>query len=213
MATRLSLLLLLLILCFSADCKASSTLLVDQDFNVISFNGVSYKSSFVTSDSKIKLNPGVNKIAIEYEVVFDHDDDFDLIKSDTVLVSFYANRNQNYVLSYLKPANPRAARIFAKNPTISILDQTGKNLKASSYFLGSKSESFINQQTKPSLRGQQPINIISNKNPRSTKKRPAVHSSKPDKPMTDVAEKLEFWWSKATPKQREAFLKKILNKE
>lgn len=200
---------IILTFCFSATTEASSYLSIDQDFNVVSVNGKSYNSGFITSDSKVKLRLGVNKIAIEYEVIFDHGDDFDLIKSETLLVSFYASRDKNYVLNYLRPANSRAARLFVKNPIINVLDNTGYQLKASSYFIGSKSDSFINQQTRPSITGQPPIRITSNKNPTKSK---GNSTNLPQKQSdADAEERLNYWWRKATEKQRQSFLKKILN--
>ncbi len=205
--------LIVLAFALGSFCKANPTLLVDQDFNVISVNGSSYQGGFLTSDSKLQLQSGVNKIAVEYEVVFDQDDEFDLIKSDTLVISFYATKNNHYVLNYLKPANSRAARLFAKNPMINILDHSGSHLKASSYFLGSKSEGFINQQTRPSLIGQKPIRITSEKSIDSTDSQLKSTPSKTNKAVTNAEQQLEYWWQRATPKQRQSFLKKVLNNE
>jgi uncharacterized protein len=198
-------LLVMLILSFTIEANTSLTIAIDQDFNVISVNGKSYKSVFLATNSVVNLRNGVNKIAIEYEEVFDQYDEFELVKSDTFLISFYANNNKNYTLTYLKPANARAARVFAKNPIISIVDQTGALVRASSFFLGSKSEGFVNQQTRPSLIGQPAIRITSNdKNikQQARKKNNAEASA-------NAEERLEFWWQKATPQQRQSFLDKI----
>ncbi len=188
---------------FPQYLAASPSLLIDQDFNVLSVNGKSFSDGFFSADSTVKLISGVNKIALEYEAVFEQEDDFDLVKSEVLLITFYAQHQDQYRLTYLKPSNARAARKFAGSPKLSIVSPDGNPIKFSSYFLASKSEGFVNQQTRPSLVGQPAIKITSKSNKPKSKA----------KQQPNPEERLEYWWRKATKQQRQSFLKKVSDKQ
>ena len=100
----------LLVSVLSESVMANSKLTVNEDFNVISVNGTSVEQKLFTNNNQVSLKSGINKIALIFEVVYENDDDFDIIKSDAFVISFYAKNHAQYLLKYLKSANSRAAR-------------------------------------------------------------------------------------------------------
>ena len=200
----------LLVSVLSESVMANSKLTVNEDFNVISVNGTSVEQKLFTNNNQVSLKSGINKIALIFEVVYENDDDFDIIKSDAFVISFYAKNHAQYLLKYLKSANSRAARKYALNPIFSIEDIDGRLIQNKSRLLESNSESFVNQQTKPSLMGQTRLLITSDKTPQGNKNKSpedlrAINSNQD----VDPVEMLDYWWLQASPKQRKSFLDKI----
>jgi len=196
--------LLFLIYSISSVLYAQSKLSVPEEFNVISINGSSVSSSLLQSNNNIKLRHGFNKIALEYEAVFDseNEDHFDIIKSDIFIVDFYVNKNDQYRARYLKQSNAKAARQFAKNPSISITDSQEKNIRLKQFFTASKSMSDIYQQTQINKDNQKTINIQSVPN-KKNQTNPNIEQ------QPNAENMLEYWWQQADEKQRQSFLKKV----
>jgi len=196
--------LFLLLVATSKQLIAQSSIEIPEDFNVISINGISHNKKLFSKKSGHSLIPGINKIALEYEVVYESNDtdDFDIITSEIFVMSFYVTANHKYKLQYLKQANSRAARRYSRNPVFKISDDRNNKVRTETWFLGSNSINFINQQTKPSVTGQSPLIITAKKKDNKT------HVTRTEKSVN--AEKmLEHWWSKASIEQRQSFLKKI----
>jgi len=200
---RLKTCLLFLIYAISSALNAQSKLLIPEEFNVISVNGSPVSSSLLQSNHNIILHQGFNKIAIEYEAVFDseNEDHFDIIKSDVFIIDFYINKNDQYRARYLKQSNTKAARQFAKNPSITISDSQGKTIRMTQFFTASNSMSSINQQTQINQANQDTI-IIRSESDKTSQKRL-------DKQQPNAEDMLGYWWQQANEKQRQSFLKKI----
>jgi len=191
---------------FGSVLFAQSKLLIPEEFNVISINGSPVSSSLLQSGNNFELRLGINKIALEYEAVFDseNEDHFDIIKSDIFIIDFYINKDDQYRARYLKQSNAKAARRYVKSPLITISDSQEKNIRLKQFFTASNSITSINQQTRTNHNNQQAINIVSEPNKNKT-----IKSNKPQQP--DAETMLHYWWQQADEKQRQSFLKKINN--
>lgn len=202
---RIRLFSLIVLILFANYSMARSSLEVSEEFNIVSVNGQSHKNDLFSGNRIVNLIPGLNKIALEYEAVFEVDnDDFDIVKSSPFVISFYAPTNRRFKLKHIKQANTKAARKFAINPLVSIKSD-GQLVRSNLIILASNSDNYINQQTNINSK-QTPITITSSPATAKTHKRNLSLTPSAD-------DMLKYWWDIASKEQREAFLKSIeLNK-
>jgi len=188
---------------------ATPILQVTEKFVVVSVNGKSFSNGILARDAKIPLNIGINKIALRYKELFEgqYGDDHDIISSDIFVIQTTINKDQTYTLQYLKPTDASAARRYAKEPIINIVDHQGHSMKVENTYLAAQSEGFVNQATRINIPAQQMISITS-------PKKIAVQEPTDSTSEQAMAEQmLMFWWNKADDKQRRAFLEQIKAKQ
>ena len=192
-----------LLLFFCHSIAAKSNLLITEEFKVISVNGAPFTDSRLKKMTSLKLSQGINKIAIEYQMVFRSNggNNFETVKSDIFVISFHPQSIGQYRLQYLKQTNSRAAKNFIRNPLVNIIDSQGKKVESSQFFPESQSFSSIHQITAKKIKPQQSIRLVS--------KAAIKKNNKPNSPQTDVEAMLLFWWQQANQQQRQSFLKKI----
>ncbi len=193
----------LLLLFFCHFAAANSNLLITEEFKVISINGAPFTDSRLKKITSLKLSPGINKIAIEYEMVFrsNSGNNFETVKSDIFVISFHLQSVGQYRLQYLKQTNLKAAKIFIRNPIVNIIDDQGRKVESSQFFPESQSIRSIHQSTAKKIEPQQSIRLVS---------KAAIDKSKtPNSPQTDVEAMLLYWWQQANQQQRQSFLKEI----
>ena len=68
----------------SFNAQAAGTLKLAKEFNLLAINGEEYQSGLFGGHSNIKLRTGINRLVIEFEEVYEgeDDDDFD---EDTII--------------------------------------------------------------------------------------------------------------------------------
>ena len=197
-----SFLTVVFLLYLSPTLIAESQLTISKEFNIISVNGKAQTHNLSSNSSLLKLNSGLNKIAISYESIFKSKaEHFETIKSNIFVVSFYLPSDGRYRLLHLKQANLKAARMFIQDPQINIIDQQGKNIKSKQFFPASQSIDLIHQSTKKNIEIQQPIRLVS--------KKPSNTNQEKNIPKEDAEVMLLFWWQQASTQQRESFLETI----
>jgi len=185
---------------------AAPTLLVTEKFIVISVNGKNFSSSIFESQAKVNLNKGINKIALKYKELFesnDDDDDHTVIDSDIFVIQMFIDKDQTYKLRYLRPMDASAARRYAREPIVSIVNQQGKNINVENIYLAAQSRGFVNQATRINTTSQTMINLTSPNKIVNT----ATANTDSSKPK--AGQMLIFWWDQADEKQRKAFLEQI----
>lgn len=205
----------------SFSCLAETQLEIAEAFNVRAVNGKLYSKGLFSQTRKLKLKPGLNLIALEYEEVFENDDgeNFDIIKSDTFILKVYLKRNQDYRQRYTRPHNASAARRYRLNPVFEIIEFDRKNnrqlnikFEMQPLAAAGGSDSFLISKTRA---GKKSTLDLSHPNRNKSK-----HSNKeviPEKSLMQTDAKsnavrmLEYWWKQATPEEREAFLRSHQN--
>ena len=210
------LLTFLLLAVFNQNLLARAKLIIPQDFNLIAINGHRYSSPILQTTDTVPLAIGTNRIALEYEKLWDDDysESFSTVKSKVFLVQFSVNKDNNsqnetlFRLTYIKPYDMKASEKFAKNPRVNVLTPQSSTLNSQQSTPSIQRLSHIIQLTagvkshldRPILNSNKPIRITSNKN---TRKQKDVSKQQ------DVSAQLDYWWSKATKEERKKFLEKI----
>jgi len=205
---------LLLILLFApGSLLAESHLTIAKAFNVLAVNGTSYAKGLISQNRDLTLRTGKNRLVIEYEEVFESDDDdnFDIVKSTPFLLEVYLQKDKNYQQRIVKPASVKAAKQFASQPLFDIVEindnQPGPKVAFTITALASNNTAFLIQQSR--LRQNTTLDL-SHPNPKSSKM-PAQKSLTAEPPPSMASKMLHYWWQQATPEEREAFLEAINN--
>ncbi len=197
-----AILIVILLLTICPPLFAQSQLAIAKEFKVLSVNGKDHLPQSSLKTSLLKLNGGRNKIAISYGSIFENERGyFERIESKAFIISFYLPSDGQYRLLHLKQANLIAAKKFAQNPLVNIVNQQGESVKYRQFFPSSQSIDIIHQSTQKRLEMHQPIRLISKK---SLNKKQEPNISK-----EDAEAMLLFWWQQASPLQRQSFLNKI----
>lgn len=168
----------------------------------MSVNGKVHSQNLLSKTSLLELNSGLNKIAIAYQGNFKNTNgDFEIIKSNIFIVSFYLPSDDQYRLLHLRQANLSAAKKFAQNPIVNIISQQGESVKSKHFFPVSQSTDVILQSTTNDIEIQQPIRLES--------KKTSNRKQEKNTPKKDAEVMLLFWWQQANTQQRESFLETI----
>ncbi|MGX5202041.1 DUF2057 family protein [Aliikangiella sp. IMCC44632] len=207
--------LFLLAISSTLGANANQTKLkVAESFNILAINGSLYQSGLVNQERNLSLRSGINKIVIEFEEVYESDDadNFDIVKSQPILINAYFEYNQTYLLRLIKPATALAARKYIKQPIFELVKVESNSalskINFSARILNSNADSFYIQETR--LKPNRVLNISSET---AEAQRLPVKATPKDasKSATDslTLEKLNYWWDLASEQEKAAFLAKI----
>lgn len=189
--------------------SAEIVLNIAEAFNIKAVNGSSYSSGFIKQNKSLKLRNGLNLIALEYEEVFENEnnDTFDIVKSDLYLLKVYLQNNQEYQQRFVKPHDAKAAKSYIKNPIFEIIGLENKTpIRFELEPLESNQTSFVIAKTK--LGGKTTINLSSVDKTPQNKFNPSQTTQKNDiqPPQSNASKMLDYWWLQATPEERKMFL-------
>jgi|GEM_PF-2104108 len=210
------LIVLLLVLAGYKPVQAETLFKVAEAFNIRAVNGSLYPSGLLKQNRQLSLRPGINLIALEYEEVFESEDDdnFDIIKSDVFLLNIYLKQNTQYQQRLVKPHNAAAAKRYIMNPLFEVLEsdvkhQNQKKVAFELLPLSSNLESFIVASThikaRPTLDLSHPSAFKAKQNNQTIK---IVRGKQA---QSQTSRMLNYWWQRATPDERKEFLNSISN--
>jgi uncharacterized protein YccT (UPF0319 family) len=194
--------------------KANISLIIPEVFNIKSVNGQPFTQPLLQASNTITLNSGINKVALEFEAVYEDEDNdsFDIIKSDIFIINAYLQENQIYRLRFLKPKDSRAARKYVKQPLVDLFNQNGERTHHQQQFADTSAMSAIHRLTRKPIIKQAPIILTSKTINDATNPNQSGHyerlRSSGDEPGTPL-ENLEYWWSQASSKEKKLFLESV----
>ncbi|TQV87529.1 DUF2057 family protein [Aliikangiella coralliicola] len=211
-------LLILSVFLFSS-VQAQPKLTIAESFNIKALNGKNYPSGLLNQNRQLSLRPGLNKLAIEFEEVYEDEDgeNFDIVKSDPYLLSIYLEKDGNYFQRFIKPVDASAAKRYILNPVFEVVkgDRNSK-VKFQLRPLASDQTSFLISETRP--RQKAAVNL-SHQNKNSGSISPNNKASilsgenSPQRPISQgrsmPTKMLHYWWQQASPEERKAFLQSI----
>lgn len=191
----------------SFNAQAAGTLKLAKEFNLIAINGEEYQSGLFGGHSNIKLRTGINRLVIEFEEVYEgeDDDDFDVIKSGSFLLQFSASANAKLSQSILKPKNADAAKRFIKNPVFTIKDSQSKTVVHSISPLQSDKLSFAVSKTKPRQNAAIDLSYPSTKKSKITAPLKTGNAANKSRALN----MLIYWWSQASEEDKKDFKEAI----
>lgn len=194
---------------FTKVTIATPSITFAREFNIKAVNGVEYSSGLIDQDRKVSLRKGLNRIVLEFEEVYEgeDDDDFDIVKSGWYLLQVSVDDKQ-YQQKIVRPADASAAKKYIKNPLFELVDKSAKS-RLNFKLLPIASDKLDFAISKSKLRQNDAI-LISHPNKKSDSI--AVHKHSLNVSQTQASQMLDYWWQQATAKEREAFLKKVNKK-
>jgi uncharacterized protein YccT (UPF0319 family) len=206
---------------------AESVLTFAEAFNIKAVNGKPFASGLLKQEKSVKLNAGINLIAIEYEEVFDSEDtdNFDIIRSGAFLLRIYLQPNTAYVQRIVRPINADAARQYRLNPVFEIVtaDTATKPINFNLSALASNEQSFLIAKTKSKQSNKQLLltdlnsgqlvkgksrSLFSQYDKQQTQPKFEAKQNLLEQPKNSL-EQLRYWWSKASAEDKKKFIKEI----
>ena len=220
-------LLLLLPLAFSPlasagnkPAKAIAKLMIPEDFDVLYVDGEKFpKKVFVSGDTTLSLTPGEHHVVIQYNRIFEQGDAIDGVKSEPLMLTTTLAANVQYHLQYPPLKTVKDAKVFAKDPQVTLLamdndqaphpvDMTiAKQLEKKAWL-----DRFVKKASAPEDDLPVAVSDLPNADgtyPAKAKKPNASNSSGVETTLSDAAFQLRYWWKKATEKERQDFLKEV----
>ncbi len=193
--------------------SAAPKLTLSKSFNIVAVNGSEYESGIFSQSKELTLNNGLNRVAIEYEEVFDGEDgdDFDVVKSGVFLLQLYAESNSQLTQSFIKPSDASAAKRYIKHPMFSIKKQSGESVEFNLSPMQSDKLSYILGKTK--LRQNAAIDLSHpNRKKGKIPQSKELKQTKASVESSRALQMLEYWWSQASEADKKAF-KETLKKQ
>lgn len=160
---------------------------VPETIHILSIDGKEQNSSFFGARNRQQvLTTGEHILSVRYSQLFNLTaDEHDIIKSKPLAIRFVAETGKHYQLVADAPKRYEAAKEFAKNPTIRLVDKTTGN---------SQSAVLVKSYAEASL-----VDTIGKAFQNSTDENQTVTSG------SNNAQLLQELWLKATPQERQAF--------
>lgn len=160
---------------------------VPETIHILSIDGKEQNSSFFGARNRQQvLTTGEHILSVRYSQLFNLTaDEHDIIKSKPLAIRFVAEAGKHYQLVADAPKRYEAAKEFAKNPTIRLVDKTTGN---------SQSAVLVKSYAEASL-----VDTIGKAFQNSTDENQAATSH------SNNAQLLQELWLKATPQERQAF--------
>lgn len=180
---------------FSLDAK----ILIPEDFDIQVVNGKEYSAPLFQKKSVqvvvLDATRDRQQIVVRYSQVFDDGDDFDVVKSKPFMFEFKVGATTQLKLEFQAPSDYAEARVFAKNPVVSVVSDDKKVPVVHSYDVEQKAwlASFVTPQEQ------------------STALAEDVVVSKPASELKKVSpvSQLFYWWDQASEAERETFLRHV----
>lgn len=191
-----------------ANTVMAAQLIVPEAYDVLSVNGVEQGMSLMRK-KEIALQPGQNVIVLEYDEIFDSEinDSHDSIRSQPYALVFTISANQDLRLHSPGIKSREQAESYAKAPTFRVETLSGPRVEYQA-FPAKDLSLAINQ---PPTTVAPPVTTPP---PGKTPRMPYVTEPSSNNTATppaqpDALQMLQFWWSQATPEQRQQFLQQI----
>ena len=168
------------------------TLDVPEIIHILSINGQEQNSTFFGSRQHTKkLQLGENILSVRYSQLFNLTaDEHDIIKSKPLAIRFMAEAGKSYQLVANAPKRYEAAKEFAKNPDIRLIDKSTGN---------SQSATMIKSYAEASL-----VDTIGKAFQNSSEDNNSTSATK-----TNNYQLLQEIWLKASPQERQAFAARL----
>ena len=197
----------LLVMGLLANTVMAAQLIVPEAFDVLSVNGVEQGMSLMRKKA-IALQPGQNVIVLEYDEIFDSEinDSHDSIRSQPYALVFTIGANQDLRLHSPGIKSREQAESYAKAPTFRVETLSGPRVEYQAF-----------PAKDLSLATSQPLTTVAppvttpppGKTPRMPYVTESSSNSTNNPAQPDALQLLQFWWSQATPEQRQQFLQQI----
>ncbi|MFN4292328.1 MAG: DUF2057 family protein [Permianibacter sp.] len=191
----------------------AAELLVPEPFDVLQVNDAAFGAT-LQREKRLTLAPGRHVIVLEYDQIFDADfgDSHDRIASKPfALVLTVADES---VLTVQDPQlrSGDEARRYANAPTLRVFDQARRELAVQVLPVQAVGDAFVTPAaavpTSPVAASAPAVAPVAVPNPTAAIAPQAVQPA--PSASNDPLQQLQYWWQRATPEQRAAFLQQIV---
>lgn len=181
-----------------SNLAMATTLIVPEEFEVMRVNGEEYSSTLLATETKVELSTGQNVLVLKYVEMFDDDmeDHHITVRSKPFIILFSIGNESKLTFSYPKQADSIAARIYAKQPSVSII--AGNNTKLA--LINQSLNSYNDEVMKKTMQRRENIvkqSLVQEDNSRFQKQAP------------NSLEMLKFWWQQASEEDKTKFVEHI----
>ena len=178
---------------YEGPAKADSevaTFIVPTNYNLLSINAVHYQKKFLKDGATINLLPGSHQLIIEYHDIWDlTGQEHEKVTSKPIAITFTAQAGTQYSIHAEPLKSVEQAQVFAKKPSISIMDMTTKQT--------------VSAKIKYNLYGQGLFTtLFGGSQPESAQ--PSVATTNTAK-TGKALEMLKYWWETADESQQGDF--------
>lgn len=188
----------------------AAELVIPEPFDVLQVNDAAFGAT-LQREKRLTLAPGRHVIVLEYDQIFDADfgDSHDRIESKPfALVLTIAEES---VLTVQDPQlrSGDEARRYANAPTLRVFDQARRELAVQVLPVQAVGDAFVTPAAAvPVAVSGQAVAPVAAPSPTAAiapqAAQPAPSAS------NDPLQQLQYWWQRATPEQRAAFLQQIV---
>ncbi|WP_407332850.1 DUF2057 family protein [Enterovibrio sp. 27052020O] len=189
---------------------AEVTLHVNNNVELLAYNGQSHKSSMFGKQEPITLDNGTQQLAFRYVESFEEGKDITFIKSDVLIVTFDANDKDVY-FAFPKHKNKRQARAFNENPNFQLVDDTNSPIAFEQNKLMKNGFQLSRDYLAELSRFNQtdkPASLQLTATPSTTASTPASRGAKvvlSGESIDEIDYQLHYWFQKASPEAKARF--------
>lgn len=200
-----------------AAFAGQGSLVVPEHFEIISINGEQF-GGLLTEKHRSVLAAGEHIIEVQYFDLLD-DDDSDShtkVRSTAQAFNLHVEAGHHYQLEAERPYDVDDARVFAAHPQFVIKDTTsGRYLSLNVVSAQEQQASLLRQllgskQSKP-VAALQPVAPITQPAMPEKTSAAAVPKVEESQAQQNAELQLLYWWSQASPEQRQRFLTQVLS--
>jgi uncharacterized protein YccT (UPF0319 family) len=177
-----------------------ATLVVPEALDILKVDNTKYSGKlFSLGDKTVKLGPGLHRIVVEYEVIWDiSTDEHERVWSEPFQIAFVAEAGKQYYIKVPAFTYLKQAQKYADKPEIKIIDRSTNQVVAAQV-----------------LYQEEDVNLLKFKQPAgSVVAAPSANAAsfQQTAPVTTgnmPLQMLEYWWSQASEQQRKHFIESI----
>ena len=176
-----------------------ATFVVPAQYNLLSINAVHYQKKFLKDGATINLLPGSHQLIVEYHDIWDlTGQEHEKVTSKPMAITFTAQAGTQYSIHAAPLETVEQAQVFAKKPSISIIDIATKQT--------------VSAKIKYNLYGQGLFTtLFGAPNPESTASSNGLEKMNTPNKDSNALEMLKVWWETADETQQGDFRQWLKN--
>ncbi|WP_286261366.1 DUF2057 family protein [Thalassotalea atypica] len=210
--------------CFFSGCVVASSLTIDEPLELLKINGQEHVANFFASKTSIDLVKGRHVVLMRYKDIFDDsdEDDHTTVKSEPFIVIFdITDDNQQLVAVSPEINNLKAARGFAEEPSMSLIEQATDSVVSTEVMslVEFEQKQFQAAITLPPVKQKPSTPVVVDQkvklsqtvqNPKKNFQAIKDNASLNDASQnTRALEMLMYWWQEASQEDKKIFLEKV----
>ncbi|MGF1767636.1 DUF2057 domain-containing protein [Enterovibrio makurazakiensis] len=193
------------------SAMASVTLHVNDNVELLAYNGQSHKTTMFGGQDPVVLANGTQQIAFRFVESFEEGKDISFAKSDVLVATFNANDEDIY-FAFPKIKNKREIREFNENPTFQLIDASDSpiafeqnKLMKSGFQLSRDYVAELSRFNQTDESASLQLTVVPTVTPSTPASRGAKVVLNDSASIDEVEYQLHYWFQKASPETKAKF--------